>query len=405
MKRATFTILFYIKKSKLLKDETAPIYMRVTVNGKRSEISIKRSVKPNLWDTTRNKVKGNAKESHELNEYLNSIRGQIQNHQQALQEQGKQINAKMLTNAFLGIGEKQWTLKELFQEHNDNMKMLINKGYSPLTYERYVTAFNHIQIFSKQQYNNVDILLSEINHNYITRFEHYLKTTGDCQHNSAMKHIKALKKVIGIALANDYIRKDPFLNYKITTKSTERECLTEVELNKLIEKEFEIERLQVVKDLFVFQCYTGLAFADIKKLNRRDIEIRINGTKWIVTKRQKTKTECRIPLLPRAEEILNKYKNHPCQEINNTLLPVPSNQKMNAYLKEIADISGIHKKLHTHLARHTFATTVTLSNGIPIETVSKLLGHKKLQTTQIYSKVLDSKISNDMAVLMAKTAI
>lgn len=405
MKRATFTTLFFIKKSKLLKDETAPVYMRVTVNGKRSEISIKRSVKPHLWDTTRNKVKGNAKESQELNEYLNSIRGQIQNHQQALQEQGKQISAKMLTNAFLGIGEKQWTLKELFQEHNDNMKMLIDKEYAPLTYQRYNTAFNHIQRFSKLQYNNVDILLSEINHNYITRFEHYLKTTIKCQHNSAMKHIKALKKVIGIALANDYIRKDPFLNYKITTKSTERQHLTQLELETLIAQEFEIERLEVVKDLFVFQCYTGLAFSDIKKLHKKDIEIRINNVKWIVTNRKKTKTECRIPVLPMAEEILNKYKNHPCQEINNVLLPVPSNQKMNAYLKEIADICKIDKKLHTHLARHTFATTVTLNNGIPMETVSKLLGHKKLQTTQIYSKVLDSKISNDMAILMSKTAI
>ena len=405
MKRATFTILFFVKKSKLLKDETAPIYLRITMNGKRSEISIKRSVKPNLWDTARNKVKGNAKDSKALNEYLNSVRGQIQNHQQALQEQGKEISAKMLTNAYLGIGEKQWTLKELFQEHNDNMKMLIDKGYSPLTYQRYNTAFNHIKTFSKLQYKNVDILLSEINHNYITRFEHYLKTTGDCQHNSAMKHIKALKKVIGIALANDYMRKDPFLNYKITTKSTERECLTQVELNNLIEKEFKIERLEVVKDLFVFQCYTGLAYKDIKKLNKRDIEIRINGVKWIVIKRQKTTTECRIPLLPRAEEILNKYRKHPCHEINNTLLPVPSNQKMNAYLKEIADICGIQKNLFSHLGRHTFATTVTLNNGIPIETVSKLLGHKKLQTTQIYSKVLDSKISKDMAQLMSQTAI
>lgn len=403
MTRATFNILFFIKKSKLLKNETAPIYMRVTINGKRSEISIKRSVLPKSWDTTRNKAKGNSTDSQNLNNYLNSVRGQMYGHHQTLQEDSKYITPKMLTNAFLGLGEKQWSLVELFQDHNENMKQLIGKEYSPLTYERYQAALKHIKIFCKTQYHNEDFLLSEVNHKFITSFEFYLKTTAKCQHNSAMKHIKALKKVVLIALANDYLRKDPFANYKITQKSSERDCLTQKEIQKLIEKDFSIERIEIVRDLFVFQCYTGLAYKDLEKLSKNHITIGIDGYKWIIINRTKTGSECRIPILPHAENVLRKYKNNPCHQLKQTLLPVPSNQKMNAYLKEVADLCGINKKLHTHLARHTYATTVTLSKGVPMETVSKLLGHKKIATTQIYAKVLDSKISQDMAFLMTQT--
>ena len=405
MKRATFNILFFIKKSKLLKNDTAPIYMRVTINGKRSEISVKRSILPKLWDTIRNKAKGKSREAQALNEYLNSIRGQMYNHQQLMQEDRKTITPKLLTNAFLGIGEKQWTLIELFQDHNNNMKNLINKEYSPLTYQRYQAALKHIKIFTKAQYNNEALQLTEVNHKFITAFEFYLKTKAKCQHNSAMKHVKALKKIILIAIANDYIRKDPFSNYKITVKKSERDCLTQKEIDALIEKDFNIERVEVVRDLFVFQCYTGLSYRDLEKLSKNHIQIGIDGYKWIILNRTKTGSECRIPILPPAEKILKKYKNNTCHQIRETLLPVPSNQKMNAYLKEVADLCGIDKKLHTHLARHTYATTVTLSNGVPMETVSKLLGHKKITTTQIYAKVLDSKISQDMAFLMGKTIV
>ena len=218
-----------------------------------------------------------------------------------------------------------------------------------------------------------------------------------------IKLCHGLKKIILIAIANDYIRKDPFSNYKITVKKSERDCLTQKEIDALIEKDFNIERVEVVRDLFVFQCYTGLSYRDLEKLSKNHIQIGIDGYKWIILNRTKTGSECRIPILPPAEKILKKYKNNTCHQIRETLLPVPSNQKMNAYLKEVADLCGIDKKLHTHLARHTYATTVTLSNGVPMETVSKLLGHKKITTTQIYAKVLDSKISQDMAFLMGKT--
>ena len=402
MQRSTFSILFYIKKSKLLKGGKAPIYMRITINGERSEISIKRSIQPSNWDTVRNKAKGKNPEVSGLNDYLNSIRGQIFQYQQELQEAGREITSKALLNAFQGIGEKHWKLVELFQEHNNNMEKLVGKDYSISTLVRYNSAIKHIKIYCKSQFNNIDLPLSEVNNKFITGFEFYLKTKAKCQHNSAMKHIKALKKVVRIGLANDYIRKDPFSNYQITQKKVDRECLTEVEIDRIIQKEISIERLDIIRDLFVFQCYTGLAYKDLSDLSKEHIQKGLDGHNWIIMKRGKTGVMCRIPLLSVAEQIIEKYAdNHVCQ-IKGKLLPVPSNQKMNAYLKELATICEIEKDLHSHLGRHTFATTITLSNGIPIETVSRLLGHTKIITTQIYAQVLDTKVSSDFNLLRKK---
>lgn len=402
MKRATFNIHYYIKRTKLLKNGDAPVYMRLTLNGENAEISLKRSIKPSLWDTTRNKAKGTSPEASEVNDYLTSVRGQLFMHQRELQEAGKQITAKVLLNTFLGIGEKQWSLVELFEEHNKNVSQLIGKEYSPLTLQRYDAALKHIRNYCIVQYNNEKLPLSEVNNKFITGFDFYLKTVAKCQHNSSMKHIKALKKVIRIGLANDYIRKDPFVSYRITQKNVEREYLTQAEIDTIISKEINIQRLDVIRDLFIFECYTGLAYKDLEALKKENIEVGIEGHKWIVTRRGKTGVTCRIPIFPITESIIQKYAAHAEVLISGKLLPVPSNQKMNAYLKELASICCIDKDLHTHLARHTYATTVTLSNGIPIETVSKLLGHRKMQTTQIYAKVIDKKVEDDIEMLRAK---
>lgn len=405
MKRATFNIHYYIKRTKLLKNGDAPVYMRLTLNGENAEISLKRSIKPSLWDTTRNKAKGTSPEASEINEYLTSIRGQLFMHQRELQEAGKQITAKVLLNTFLGIGEKQWSLVELFEEHNNNVKQLIGREYTNSTHQKFVASLKHIRNYCTIQYNNEKLPLSEVNNKFITGFDFYLKTVAKCQHNSSMKHIKALKKVIRIGLANDYIRKDPFASYRITQKFVEREYLTQTEIDAIINKEINIQRLDVIRDLFIFECYTGLAYKDLEALKKENIEIGIDGHKWIVIRRGKTGVTCRIPIFPVSESIIKKYAAHAEVLISGKLLPVPSNQKMNAYLKELASICGIEKDLHTHLARHTYATTVTLSNGIPIETVSKLLGHRKMQTTQIYAKVIDKKVEDDIDRLRKKMAL
>jgi integrase len=254
-------------------------------------------------------------------------------------------------------------------------------------------------------YKNDDIPINKLDHEFIVDFEFYLRSSCKISMVSAAKYIKNLKKIVNSCIAHSWIPKNPFANYKSKAKAGERVYLSQDELTNIYEKQFTIERLAQVKDIFLFCCYTGLAYADIKKLKRQEIAIGIDGGFWIFTKRKKTDTSTRVPLLEIAIEILDKYKDHPHCEAEGTLLPVLSNQKMNAYLKEIADICNITKTLTFHIARHTFATTVTLSNGVPIETVSKMLGHTNIKTTQHYAKILDIKVSNDMLALRGKLSI
>jgi site-specific recombinase XerD len=241
-----------------------------------------------------------------------------------------------------------------------------------------------------------------VDHKFITDFEYYLKTTRKCAHNSAIKYITNFKKIIRIAHANNWIDKDPFLHWKGRLKIVEREFLTEEEIQRIIDLNLKIERLDQVRDIFIFCCFTGLAYADVKKLTKHDIVIGVDGEQWVKTRRTKTDTRSNIPILPIAETLIKKYKDDPFLQDKDLVLPVLSNQKMNAYIKEIADLCGITKNLTFHLARHTFATTVTLTNGVPIESVSKMLGHTNLKTTQHYAKILDMKVGKDMAILRSK---
>ncbi|WP_423819342.1 site-specific integrase [Salinimicrobium sp. TIG7-5_MAKvit] len=289
-------------------------------------------------------------------------------------------------------------LLQIFQEHNDRVNKLIGKDFASGTAERYRTAKKHVEDYIKKEYKASDIPVKDVDHRFISGLEYYLKTERNCAHNSAIKYITNFKKIIRIAYANEWISRDPFNNWKGRLKVVDREFLTKDELQVMIEKEINNDRLSLVKDIFLFCCFTGLAYADVKKLSEKEVVVGIDGNKWIKMNRTKTKTRSSIPILPTAEAILEKYSSHP--DVNyKRLLPVLSNQKMNAYIKEIGDLCGINKNLTFHLARHTFATTVTLSNGVPIESVSKMLGHKNLQTTQHYTKILDRKISDDMAAL------
>ena len=238
----------------------------------------------------------------------------------------------------------------------------------------------------------------------MTEFDYYLRAIKNCNNNTTVKYVKLFKKIIRIGLGNGWIEKDPFINYKEKSKEVEREFLKDFELKAIEEKEFSIHRLQQVKDVFVFCCHTGLAYVDVEKLSKQYIVRGIDGGNWIQQNRTKTDTRSSIPILPPAEVILEKYAHDPYCVANGKLLPVSSNQKMNAYLKEIADVCGITKNLTVHLARHTFATTVTLSNDVPIESVSRMLGHRSIKTTQHYAKILDRKVSNDMQLLRKKYA-
>ncbi len=398
----TFGLLFYLKKSKASASGTLPIYLRITIDGKRTEISTKRTIEIKKWSVEANKAIGRTEDIRELNAYLDSLVSKVYQCQRDLIQDNKEVTTETLKNKFLGIEEKQVTLINLFKDHNKQVEKLIGNGYSAGTLERYKTVCKHLQEFMKHTYNVSDFRLNKINHKFITDFEFYLKSERECAHNTTIKYIKNFKKIVRIAIANDWIVKDPFLNYKVQLKEVKREFLSEEEMQTMLDKDLHTHRLELVRDIFIFCCYTGLAYSDVKKLSKDSIVIGIDGDKWIKTNRTKTGTRSSIPLLPPALKILKKYENSPLSVSKGVLLPVLSNQKSNAYLKEIADLCGIKKNLTTHLARHTFATTVTLSNGVGIESVSKMLGHTSIKTTQHYAKILDSKVSDDMAILKQK---
>ena len=398
-----FSLLFFVRNTRI-KNNKVPIYLRVTINGKRAETSANRKVPVDLWNSSAGKAIGSSKEVQVINRYLSKAENEVYRCYQRLLDQNNPFTSKQVVDLFAGKKEKPRMLLELFQEHNDKVNRLIGQDFAAGTAERYRTAKMHIENYIKKDYKTEDIPVTEVDHKFISGFEYYLKTERKCGHNSAIKYITNFKKIIRIAFANEWIKRDPFVNWKGTLKIVDREFLTQEEIQLVLEKEFNNERLDLVKDIFVFCCYTGLAYADVKKLSENDIVIGIDGNRWIKTSRTKTKIKSNIPILPTAEEILEKYKEHSEVDSKN-VLPVLSNQKMNAYLKEIADLCGIQKNLTFHLARHTFATTVTLSNGVPIESVSKMLGHKNLQTTQHYAKILDRKVSDDMAALRERMAM
>jgi site-specific recombinase XerD len=396
------SILFYIKRAKINVDGVCPIYTRVTINSKRFEFSTNKFISPDKWSTEGAKVKGNSEDARSINNQLDIIKNQIMDAEKRLYKKEILINSENLRNELFGIKERERLLIPIFTEHNRKIKELVGSEYAPGTLERYETSLKHTKDFLQWKYRVSDIDIEKIDHAFITEYEFYLRTERKCANNTAVKYIKNFHKIINICLANGWLTKDPFANYKAKVKEVIREFLTEQEIQSLMEKEFVSERLELVRDIFVFSCFTGLAYIDVKQLTPDNIVLGIDGDKWINKNRQKTDTNSKIPLLPTAQYIMDKYSDYPVNKNKGTILPILSNQKMNSYLKEIATVCGINKELTFHIARHTFATTVTLSNGVPIETVSKMLGHTNLKTTQHYAKILDKKISEDMQVLKAK---
>jgi len=402
--KSNFHLLFYIRKQKNYKGGAMPIYMRITVNGKRADMSAGRECEPVKWNNHAGRAIGTKEEIKSLNNYLDSLQSKVRDAQQALIDANQTITTESLLNQFTGKTQKSRYLMQLFTEHNAKVKALIGNGFEANTLKGYNTSEKHLTGYLQNEYGKTDIEISQLNHAFITGFEFYLKAQCKISGVSAAKYIKHLKKIVNHCIANNWIKQNPFINFKSSAKAKERTYLTQQELDAITNKKFVVERLVQVRDVFVFCCYTGLSYADVKKLRRNEIGIGMDGDKWIFTSRQKTDTSSRIPLLPVALTILNRYQDHPQCENKGLLLPVLSNQKMNAYLKEIADLSDVVKHLTFHLARHTFATTVTLSNNVPIETVSKMLGHTNIKTTQHYAKILDLKVSHDMAALKKKYA-
>lgn len=396
------SVLFFVKRTKTNPNGLLPIFFRVTVDGARIEFSTKRYAHPDKWSVEGNRMKGTSAEAKATNSYLDTLKAKLYDYQQQLIREDELVNLENMRNKILGVDKRSYMLVPIFQQHNNEIKALIGKEYAPATLIRYETSLKHTVDFMKWKYNVSDMDIRKIDHEFITGYEFYLKTVCNCSQNTTVKYIKNFGKIIRICLANGWILKNPFINYKSKIVEVERTFLSQDEIETMFNKIFITDRLNQVEDIFLFSCFTGLAYADVKKLSRRNIGIGVDGERWIFINRTKTDTRSNIPLLPIASAILEKYEDHPQVVNQEKLLPILSNQKMNGYLKEIADLCGINKELTFHIARHTFATTVTLSNGVPIESVSKMLGHKNIKTTQHYAKILDLKVSNDMQILKEK---
>ncbi len=389
-------ILFYPKKSQQDKKGLVPIYIRITVNGVRNEVSSNRKIEFSKWESNSQRGKGRSEETRALNNHLDYLENQIKHNFNSLNEKETEITAEILRDMLIGKHQKRFSLVTVFETNNKLIELEKGQKYSQSTIDQYKTTFERLKLFMLQEYNCGDMDLTKLDVLFIRRFEIFLKTKYTIEHNTIMKHLKQLKKVVHFAQQMGYIDKDPFILHQTAFKQFSRESLTQIELNSIEEHNFNIKRLDRVKDVFLFVCYTGFSYSDLFLLTPECVTKGIDGKNWIIYEREKTGVRASIPILSQAQAIIDRYKDDPECRVSNKLVPVISNQKLNSYLSEIADLCDINKHITMHLGRHTFATTVTLTNGVPIETVSKMLGHTSIKTTQIYSKVVDTKISKDM---------
>lgn len=401
----TFGVQFILRQERS-RDGKSPVYARVTVNGTRAEITVKALVKPDEWNEKRGAANPKNEALKLLNNYLEDVRGKLFTHYRDLKIDEAVLTAETVKNSYLGIRpgeEPEKTLCWLVKEHNIMMAKVLTHG----SLKNYFTTERYIQKFLDSKYPSRDLYLSQLRYDFITGFEHYIRThalkeNDPCTNNGTMKHLERLRKMVTWAVKNEWVDADPFSNFKLHFKRTERDFLTESEVKLITAVELPASILQKARDLFVFSCYTGLSFIDLIQLKPHQVVSNQDGVNWITTTRAKTSTAVNIPLLNQAVKIVAKFKNDPSAMVNETVFPKISNREMNRSLKIIAGLCGIKKELTFHMARHTFATTVTLMNGVPIESISKMLGHTKLSTTMIYARVSQNKIGMDMMLLQQK---
>jgi site-specific recombinase XerD len=395
----SFGLLFYLKKPKNYMKGEIPIYLRLTVDGISKELSVKRSCDPFRWNPHAGRAMGTKENIKALNCYLDTYQSKVFEAKRKLMEGNHIVTASAIKDILIGVDQRNKMLIKIFEDYNADVKKLIEIDYSKSTWTKYDRAKRFSQDFIRWKYKTDDIHIRQLNFDFVNQYEIWLKTIRKCCHNTSLKYISILKMIILYCKDNQWLDHDPFARFEMKKEDVEPIFLTKEEIQLIAEKEILNERLSRVRDIYIFCCFTGLAYADVEKLKKTEISVGFDDQLWIFTDRLKTKIKSRIPLLPVSNRIIKKYENDPFCINSNKVLPVLSNQKYNAYLKEIADIAGISKTLTTHTARHTFGTTVTLGNGVPIESVSKMLGHKKISTTQHYARVLDIKVGEDMQKL------
>ena len=396
--RSTFKVLFYLKRDKQKNNGKIPLFCRITVDGQEARFGMKCDVNPKVWDTKTSKATGRTTEAAQINSLVDTTKATIYKIYRELQEKESYVTAEKIKNVFLGLEQKQQTLLELFDSHNKERKQQLGVTINRSTYSMYCRTRLYIADFLVYKYNQSDISIKEVNKQFISNFETYLLTEYDFSKNYLTGLLKKLRHIIQVALNNEWIYKNPFSEYKLQWQKTDRGYLTQSEVETLINARFDDKGMETARDIFIFCCFTGLAHTDVKHLSHENVQLSFDGNPWIRGKRIKCNTDYSIPLMNITKTILEKYKG---KSSGNFLLPVKCVQWYNILLDRIGKQCGIDKKITSHLARHTFAT-LTLSKGVSIESVSKMLGHTKISTTQIYARITDDKISNDMVAFAGK---
>lgn len=399
--RSTFKILFYLKRNNPKPDGTVPVMGRITIDKTIAQFSLKMTVPPNLWDTKAGRLTGKSTVAVKTNLALDKIRVDINRHYQEVMQADGFATADKVKNAYLGLGVKQDTLLKLFEQHNAEFLKKVGYTRAEGTYARYCTVCKHIREFLSLTYRREDIPLKELSLSFINDFEYYMRHERRCRTNTVWGYMIVLKHIISIARNIGLLPFNPFAGYINSPESVDRGFLTKEELQLMIDARMKNAQYELVRDLFVFSTFTGLSYSDVKNLTKDNLKISFDSHLWIITRRQKTNTDSSIRLLEVPKRIIEKYKGY---IRDNRIFPVPSNSSCNAILKKIAKQCGINKRVTYHQSRHTFSTTITLSQGVPIETVSRMLGHTNIKTTQIYAKITKEKISQDMEVLSHKLA-
>ncbi len=395
---------FIIRKNRIVSG-MVPIQMQITIEGERVFISTGQKIELELWDLKSCRAIGKSNKVRVLNEYLDKMSVDVVKAFNELKSLNDDISAEMLRDKLTGKSiDRRKYLIECCQIYNSSFEKLVGIEIGKITFGRYATFAARISNFISSKMKQKDIMLHEIKYSFGIEYEHYLKTELKLHQNTLVKYIQYLNRVLDYCVKYEWLDKNVLFGYKCPVKESKREYLTQDELQRVMDKEINIDRLSEVRDIFVFCCHTGYAYKDAAQLTPDHIGTGINGRKWIYTSRQKNDNVSNVPLLEPALEIIEKYKDHPLCLNKNRILPMKSNQKLNAYLRELADICSISKPMTMHIARHTFATTVLLSNGVSMEATSKMLGHSSLKTTQIYGKILETRVGAEMEMLSEKLA-
>ena len=403
MKKLDFLKVSFVLRKDRIENGIGPIYLLLFLDGKRTKISINQTCTSDQWDEKNGRYLGNSAKATSFNEMLEKIRLDTIRVYNEMKHFESDITVDMLREKLTTTSvDRKKRLLEVCEIYNSNTKKLVGIEMNKDTWARYSAYRNKIGNFISSHFKDDDIYLVHLKYSFIVEYEFYLKTEVKLHQNTMVKYLQYLSRVVDFAVNNEWKERNIFQNYKCPIKETKREYLTGAELDRIMTKEITIERLSEVRDIFVFCCHTGYAYKDAAKLTADHLGIGINGRQWIYTSRQKNDNVANVPLLETAIEIIEKYKDHPKCVEGNKLLPMKSNQKLNAYLKELADICEIKKPLTMHIARHTFATTVLLANGVSMEATSKMLGHSSIKTTQIYGKIVESRVADEMEMLSKK---